>query len=108
MLKKVINYIFIKDIKFLVVFFSTYFIVVLFFNYAYHKEISDDLSVVKIEPIYHFLMRYFNLIDGGKFKSYSKDFSLIIGGLIYPLIVLYLIEAMAYRAIVRWKNRSAR
>lgn len=104
--KGVIHFFLVKDKKFIVFFIITYLILVLFFNYAYHIDsfINERAFVGNMEPTYHFLLRYVGIIEGGEFKEKSKDFSLIIGAFLYPLIPLYVVEVVMFRIFLKIKG----
>lgn len=97
-MRQLLRFFFITNSKFIVFFVVSYFVVVLFFNYISDITVVGDLMQPRMEPIYHFLLRYMNIIDGGKFQYDSKDLRLVIDGFLYPLVPLYLIELLFYRA----------
>ncbi len=106
MIKRIIRAVIVLDLKFVSFFLFTYVLVVLFFNYVYYENIADNLMVGKMEPIYHFLLRYFNLIEGGEFRGFSKDICLIKANLLYPFIILYAVELLIYKTLIYYKSHK--
>lgn len=98
-MRRLLKFFFITDIKFIIFFITSYLVVVLFFNYISDITVVGDLMQPRMEPIYHFLLRSMNVIEGGKFQYDSKDLRLMVDGFLYPLIPLYLIELLIYRLV---------
>jgi hypothetical protein len=109
-MRRLLKFFFVTNIKFIVFFIASYLVVVLFLNYVSAITVVGDLMQPRMEPIYHFLLRYMNVIEGGKFQYDSKDLRLVVDGFLYPLIPLYLIELLIYRAVsysIKKKPREA-
>lgn len=98
-MRRLLKFFFISDSKFIIFFVVSYLVVVLFFNYVSDITVVGDLMQPRMEPIYHFLLRYMKVIDGGKFQYDSKDLRLVVDGFLYPLLPLYLIELLVYRTL---------
>lgn len=107
-MNKLYKYILISNRNYLLAFWLCYLTLVLFLNhvsFGYVTTINETPVIIgKVEPIYHFLMRYFNLIDGGEFSSFDKDLNRIdIVNLLYVFIYLYLITWVVFRVHNRRK-----
>lgn len=79
-------------------------------SFGSYVDIPDDGTVFmgKSEPLYHFLLRYYNVIEGDEFKVYDKNISRInFAALIEACIYLYLLEWILFKFyfFIRGKHR---
>ena len=116
MLKRIFTLVFITNTTFLIFFVVSYLLLILFFNHVSYITSAENIDrhavlIGKIEPLYHFLLRYLDLIEGGEFRNYDKDLSRInIASLLYAFLYLYLIEWTLYKGyhLVKFRNISSR
>jgi len=111
-MKNIYKFLIITNPVFLVIFTISYFLSVLFLNSVFFGPVAANEEnliafggMENMEPIYHFLLRHFNLIEGGRFVNYDTDLSRIaIIQLLNVFVYIYILEWFIYRVYAKIRH----